>query len=265
MIHENTFLDRANRWIKNSVTLKLLTVGVLILMLLVPSTMIKSIIRERENLSMSTINEVNAKWAEEQTISGPILTIPMVYEYQNKVKKEDSDQVEIVVYEQTEQFSLLPKDLNISGTVSPKKLRRGIYEIVVYESDLHVEGSFDLAIDIDESNLKEIQWDKASITIGISDLRGIKEGINFKLGKENYTVEPGSKNEVIRSGVSFQPEDIKDKLTMDYSFDLHLQGSQNLSFIPMGGVTQVSLTSDWSSPSFNGSFKPVIRDGSIIR
>ncbi len=256
MTNENTSLDRVNRWIKNSVTLKLLTIGILILILLIPSSMIQSIIRERESLSMSTIYEVSSKWAEEQTISGPVISIPLIYEYQNKVKKEGSDEMEIVVYKQVKSLTLLPKDLYISGNVSPRKLRRGIYEIVVYESSLQVKGNFDLNLNIDEVGLKEIQWDKASISIGMSDLRGIKEGIRFNIGKETYTVLPGSKNNVLPSGVSLQPKNLKEGEIMDFSFDLNLQGSQNLSFLPMGGVTEVKINSGWTSPSFNGSFLP---------
>ena len=260
MINQNTSLDRVNRWIKNSVTLKLLTIGILILILLIPSSMIQSIIQERESLSMSTIYEVSSKWAEAQTLSGPIITIPLVYEYQNKVKKEGSDEVELVSYEQTETLTLLPEELNVTGSVSPKKLRRGIYEVVVYESDIKVAGSFDLSPDFDQSNLKEIQWDNASISVGISDLRGIKEGIRFRLGKETYEVSPGSKSDIASSGISLSPKGLSDKKGINFSFDLALQGSQNISFIPLGGVTKVDLTSDWTSPSFNGSFLPDNRE-----
>ena len=260
MTNENAPLDRVNRWVKNSVTLKLLTIGILILILLIPSSMIQSIIRERESLSMSTIYEVSSKWAEAQTLSGPVLTIPLVYEYQNKVKKEGSNEVEWVTYEQTKTLTVLPEQLNITGTVSPRKLRRGIYEVVVYESNLQVDGSFNLDLEFDQSNLKEIQWDKASISIGISDLRGIKEGIDFQLGKETYQVSPGSKSAIAGSGISLTASGLNDLENVDFEFDLSLQGSQNISFIPLGGVTDVNLKSDWTSPSFNGSFLPDTRD-----
>jgi inner membrane protein len=37
---------------------------------------------------------------------------------------------------------------------------------------------------------------------------------------------------------------------------IKLKGSEQLHFIPMGKTTEVSLTSAWSDPSFNGNFLP---------
>jgi inner membrane protein len=41
---------------------------------------------------------------------------------------------------------------------------------------------------------------------------------------------------------------------------LDLQGSENISFVPIGSTTNVTLSSGWTSPSFNGSFLPKQRD-----
>src|SRR5690606_34376882 len=41
-----------------------------------------------------------------------------------------------------------------------------------------------------------------------------------------------------------------------FSFDLQLQGSQYLGFVPLGKETKVSLNSNWEDPSFSGSFLP---------
>ncbi|WP_420317067.1 cell envelope integrity protein CreD [Ekhidna sp.] len=256
MENENASLDRLNRWIKNSVTLKLGTIGILILILLIPSSMIKSIIDERESLSLSAISEVSSKWADEQTMTGPVLNVPLIYEYQNEVKDEKSNKLEIVTYEKTEILTILPNQLKVNGSVSPKSLKRGIYEVVVYESELKVNGSFALDLEVDKTNLKEVRWNNAFITLGISDLRGIKEGVIFECDEKRYSVKPGSKSDLIKSGVSFQPKIIDSLEKLNFEFILSLQGSQNLSFIPLGGVTDVNLASKWTTPSFNGNFLP---------
>ena len=93
MDKENTPIERVNTWIKNSVTLKLITVTILMLLLLIPSSMIKSIILERETLNNEAIIEVSSKWAEGQEIQGPILTIPLIYEY-----KKDDEKSQITKY-----------------------------------------------------------------------------------------------------------------------------------------------------------------------
>ena len=48
--------------------------------------------------------------------------------------------------------------------------------------------------------------------------------------------------------------------SINYSFNLDLQGSHNLSFMPVGSNTNITLESSWSSPSFNGNFIPDARD-----
>ena len=59
----SSFFDRLNNWARNSVTLKLLTVGLLVLILLIPASMVNSLIMERESIRDNAVEEVSAKWA----------------------------------------------------------------------------------------------------------------------------------------------------------------------------------------------------------
>ncbi len=253
MKEENTLIEKVNSWIKNSVTLKLITITILMLLLLIPSSMIESIITEREELNKQAISEVSSKWAESQKINGPILTIPIIYEYQKKDKKVLS----------TKYYHILPENLYIKGKIEPEKLRRGIYEVVVYKSNLTITGNFTFDQKIDQTNLKEIKYDKSFLTIGISDLRGIEDQIVFNWDNENLKVQPGSKiSNTIYSGLTIKLPSLKNIIhkTVDFTFKLNLQGSQNMSFVPLGNTTEVNITSSWLSPSFNGNFLPDFRE-----
>ena len=253
MNEENTAIEKVNSWIKNSVTLKLITITFLVLLLLIPTEMITSIIQEREELNNQAINEVSSKWANKQVINGPILTIPLNYE-QNK--GED-------IKEWTKFLQVLPEKLSVNGKIDPEKLRRGIYEIVVYKSNISVSGSFIFNQKVDQTNLKEILWSEAFLTIGISDLRGIEDELFVKWNDQDLKVQPGSKiTDIIYSGITINLpniENLQDK-NVPFQFDLKLQGSQNLSFIPVGSETNIEVNSSWPSPSFNGTFLPDHRD-----
>jgi inner membrane protein len=134
--------------------------------------------------------------------------------------------------------------------------------VVVYKSDLDLAGDFDLKLDIDSTNLKEIQYQNAYLNIGISDLRGIQNKIEFHWGEDNLAVEPGTKiSTILRSGINIKLPNLKDQIgdKVNFQFKLDLQGSQNLSFIPLGSSTEVNLQSSWNSPSFNGNFLPDAR------
>lgn len=254
---DNNLFEKINLLIKNSVSLKLVIITVLTLLLMIPTSMIQSIIQEREKLNNEVSNEVSSKWAEKQQINGPVLTIPLTYEIE-----EDNKKFTLIKY-----WHLLPESLNINGEVTPEKLKRGIYEVVVYKSLLDVSGTFDLNHQPDPENLKEIQYDQAFISIGISDLRGIKNQIILKWNNQNLKVNPGSKlPELIYSGITVNLPNLSDQLgtTANFDFSINLQGSKNLYFVPLGNTTNVKLNSPWATPSFNGNFLPDEREISDI-
>ncbi|MDN3669302.1 cell envelope integrity protein CreD [Echinicola jeungdonensis] len=253
MKSENTLLEKIGGWISHSVTLKLIVITFLALLLLIPVSMIGEIIGEREALNQKVTTEVSSKWAGSQQINGPVLTIPLVYDYQEK-----ENTVEITKY-----LYILPSSLKVNGEIKPEKLTRGIYEVVVYKSELMISGDFELNHPIDRNNLKSIRYDKAFLTMGISDLKGIKEQVGFKWHGETLEVQPGSRvKDILPSGITADLPDLEEKLDQMIPFELslNLQGSQNMAFVPVGGITKVEITSSWNSPSFNGNFLPDSRN-----
>ena len=239
-------------WIKTSVSLKLFIIGMLSVLLLIPAAMITSIIEEREQLNLNAKSDVSSKWAKQQTLKGPIVTIPFVYESVQDGKTQ-------VV---RDYWHILPEQLDVNGQVMPKTLKRGIYEVVVYTSSLKLNGNFLFEEAIEYPGLREILWNEAFLTIGITDLRGISEEVTFNFGGQKLEVQPGSKiNEIIYSGITIALPDFSEMRGQEIPFkmDLKLQGSENLSFIPVGKNTQVALQSDWTAPSFMGNFLPKSR------
>ncbi|MFO7978219.1 MAG: inner membrane CreD family protein, partial [Bacteroidales bacterium] len=243
------YLENLSQSIKRSVTLKLLSIFIMMMLLLIPVSIIKSVIQEREDLRQETISEVSNQWANGQTVYGPILTIPLQ-------KKVIENEKVIIIHEQAH---ILPSRLEVGGTVTPRNLRRGIYEVVVYDSRLSFSGQFS---EIEEhlSTLKDYEAfpQEAFLTIHISDLRGVKEKVVFNWNGQKKNVVPGSGIPLmVSSGIT-----IKDILgqgnnpTDEFSFDLQLQGSQFLNFIPLGKETAIHLDSEWKAPSFTGSFLP---------
>lgn len=245
-------IEKVNNWIKNSVTLKLVTITILMLLLLIPASMVTSIISERETLNQLTTQEVNSKWAGSQKIVGPVLTIPVEYEYTEKEK----------LYQYIKNYYILPNTLGVNGNIEPRKLKRGIYEVVVYESKLNLKGDFAIEKNIETQNFKRIAYEKAFLTIGISDLRGIKDHVTLNWNEEILKVKPGSRiQDVIKSGVTIDlPMLADDSSSNTFNLSIDLQGSENLSFIPVGNTTDVNLQSTWDSPSFNGNFLPDSRE-----
>ena len=64
------------KWVKTSITARMLMVGFLIIILMIPLSYIKSLIQERKLRQKEVVNEINQKWGEEVLLYGPILKVP---------------------------------------------------------------------------------------------------------------------------------------------------------------------------------------------
>ncbi len=254
----NSFFDRYNTWVKNSIGLRVFTIAFLILILLIPISMVEDLIREREGRQEEATSEVSQKWGEQQTISGLILTIPF-YTYTKYI--EDDKTEKLIKKKQYAHF--LPTELNIDGKLLPETRYRGIYEVVVYKSDVKLSGYFDKP-DFKKLNIpeKDVEWSQSSISLGLSDLRGIQNSVVLNWNAADFPFEPGIKTiDVISTGISTTvPLNANDSLGYKFDVDVNFNGSSSLNFIPLGTTTKISIQSDWKSPSFDGAFLPDHRE-----
>lgn len=244
--------------LKNNIYFKVGTIVIITLLLLIPTSMIRELIIEREATQKEAIQEVSSKWAEEQTISGPFISIPY-YRYVKEFSKKDSTEK---IVQLKEYLHFLPTQLNISGNIHPEKRYRGIYEIVVYNSKLDISGTFNkfdfTSLDIQPKN---ILFDKAEFIVGINDLRGIEEQVNLSWNNDNISFNPGvTSNDVVNSGINAMLNINPDSSTYNFKLSLALKGSQLLYFTPVGKVTDINISSEWPNPSFNGAFLPDSRE-----
>ena len=54
--------------------------------------------------------------------------------------------------------------------------------------------------------------------------------------------------------------DPNDSTKYNFNLSIHLKGSQQLYFTPVGKITDINITSEWPNPSFNGAFLPDTRN-----
>ncbi|HPG29841.1 MAG TPA: cell envelope integrity protein CreD [bacterium] len=247
-----SFFDKLNLKIKNSITIKLIVIGILFLIMLIPVSMIESIIREREYRRSEAISEVCSKWGNEQTIAGPILSIPYKSFYKIKEGKEEKNVAQI------KYAHFLPEILNTDVLIKPEIRYRGIFEAAVYKSEINLSGKFNNP-DFSEWEVsdKDILWNDAFISIGVSDMRGIKNYVNMSWNGDTLSFNPGIEtNDVLASGISAKFPVKNKKLIYDFSVNIELNGSQKIYCAPLGKETTVKMNSNWNSPSFDGAYLP---------
>ncbi|GAB2575941.1 cell envelope integrity protein CreD [Spirosoma areae] len=246
-VQSDSLIDRINRWLRTSTMLKLVVIGILVLVLLIPTNMLQSLIQERESTRNQAIAEVSAKWGGEQTIGGPVLSVP--YEV---VSKDAKGQVE----SHTAYAHFLPDDLSFDGAIRPEQRNRGIFVVMLYNTRLTIRGSFKKP-SVTSLGLSPdlMQWNKAFISLGVSDMKGIRDAITFRVNNKMLAVEPGiPSNDLLPSGVNVPIA--LDAETFQFESVINLNGSTQLSFLPFGKETRVRLQSPWPTPSFTGSFLP---------
>jgi len=242
-----------NEWIQRSVTIKLLSIGVLILILLIPASMIETVIRERQYARDAAITEVSSKWGEAQLVAGPILSVPD----RKNIKNDKGKIVEIIEF-----FHCLPDSLGIEGVIRPERRYRGIYDVVVYNTELKLKGFFG-AIDLKELNIDsaDVIWEDARLNLGVTDMRGIQKSIELSWNTDTSVFDPGLSNtDVLESGVSTSVVIAENIEKFDFSLDLNLNGSGSIQFLPLGKVTTLGVNSTWQNPKFDGAFLPDSRN-----
>lgn len=240
--------------LRASVTVKLLFIGFLILLLLIPMSMIEGVIYERNHLYLSAKQDIMNSWGREQTIGGPVLTLPfrVVYTDDKGIKR---------VRKSFAHF--LPEHLSVRGELETQMRYRGIYQVPVYVADLALKGRFappDLArLGIDP---QDVEWDEAYLSVAIADARGIKDPVTLRSDLGDGTFEPGGvKVPGFEPQVIVPVAGLADGSTgFRFAFDLKLSGTEKIAFLPSGDRTEVLLTSAWPSPSFSGAYLPDQRD-----
>jgi inner membrane protein len=241
-------------WFGESVLVKTGLIGFLTLLLLIPSDWIQTLIKERQERQDEVITEISDKWSANQLVEGPVLIVPykvltVTKDTNGKVRSSES----------LTNIYILPEVLDIVSKVNPTTRHRGIFEAVVYDTKVNVNGRFS-ALEIKKSGINPamIQWDKAKVAIGLSDLKGLKNNPAIKLGDSTYNVEPDftslklfSNNLIILPDLSSQKTS-----SLNFNFELSFRGSSELNFQHLGKNTTVKIEGNWNNPSFTGRYLP---------
>lgn len=269
---------------RHSTAFKVFVVAVLTLFLLIPLSMISSLIYERLDTKRDAELEVTSKWSGEQIITGPIIVIP----YFQEIKLKDKHEL------LRKSLLILPSEMDVLADAKVEKRKRGIYDVSLYRSNIEISGLLSFE-NLSKTGIEpeQLYLNEARVIMGISDLKGIRESVIMRLGNKEYNFEPGIPVEnlytdinptydkynyqrvaqstspnfstgLLSAGLNVKLDSILvNKLSeksIPFSISLQLNGSQGLFIVPIGKTTKAIVTSDWSTPSFGGDFLPKSHD-----
>ncbi len=170
---------------KNSNTFRVLFIGFLILLLLIPMGMVESVIAERDQLYRQANHEITASWGREQIFTGPILTIPYV-----KTSSTNAGWSYVSQYKH-----ISPKSMVITAHVETQIRYRSIYKVPVYTTSIEVHGNFgSITTNESKDDDKAYKFSKGIIQIPINISRSLKEAIQFTWDDEVINLTPSWDN-----------------------------------------------------------------------
>jgi inner membrane protein len=210
------------------------------------------LVNDREQRRNTAEREISSKWAYAQKVAGPVLVVPYT-----SVFKNDQGEMNRV----REQAYFLPQSLHVNGSLLPEKRHRGIYEAILYRSDLEINGQFS-ELEPEKLKISRENWlpQQAYLIFGVDDMRGIENNLAVQWKDSLQYFNPGMpENSALKSGVyiplSLSWDDLQTG-TFPFSIHLKLKGSGSLEVLPLGKNTEVHLRSAWPTPSFTGNFLP---------
>ncbi|MCH2218272.1 MAG: cell envelope integrity protein CreD [Flavobacteriales bacterium] len=256
-------------WVRTSITARMLMIGILILILLIPLSYIEDLIDERMLRQQEVVKEINQKWGEEVLVYGPILKVPYKVYKETLITNPITKEFQKETTETIKFAYFFPNKLNIKSTINPNEKVRGIYKTAVYQSTIDIHGSFN-QLNFAEEGIKPnaIVWEKARFIIETSNLKGVNELVSIKINNRNYAfTSKYEKNKLHQYGESFldlhklesqllKIEDVPSKSTRSFSLSLKINGSKQIRFIPIGKETNVNIVSNWKTANFIGEFLP---------
>jgi len=236
-------------------------VALLSVLMSIPLGMVEEVVRDRSALYNSVLSNIASTWGKQQRLSGPSLLIPYTEKFITESILTDKDgnerKVNKTSYQQRTAI-VLPETLNVDSQLTGHERTRGIYKSLVYSADLSLKGHFKRP-DIEgiSNYIDKIHWDKAWVVLGISDTRAINKVSALQWADQTVDFEPGTRIVSLIGQGFHAPLAVNEGLQrFDYALDINLNGSGGFYFEPFAKTTEVTLSSDWPHPSFQGSVLP---------
>ncbi|MBE9576838.1 cell envelope integrity protein CreD [Flavobacterium proteolyticum] len=229
-------------------TAKMIMVGILTLVLIIPLALVQELIVERSQRQKEVITETTAKWGNSVYFYGPILKVPY---------KDPMSGANNYAY-------FFPETLNNKTEVTMvKPLERSIYKSNVFTTKMQFDGNYtNLNFASKGIPAENIYWNRAKILIRTTNLKSLKDEVKMKIGNQNLAFESvaSSSNDSIESLETnyFDYQNLQNEAK--FNFTISFNGSKQVKMVPIGKTTDAKMTSNWNSPNFNGNFSPISRN-----
>jgi inner membrane protein len=234
---------------------KFAVIGFLVILFLIGLTMLSNLVSERQHYNEDVLSGIGKDYVNQQTIIAPYIVVPTTESQacREDIRKTCTFEKNIIV---TPHHSVWDHRLNVSD----ENFKRGIYKAITYTDIIAVKGQFTLPKHLmtPESN-QVIHWDKATIRLNVSDLRGLIGQPIMSMNGQKMVFNFPSDVSVNPLGMTFTEVPISlnaQTQSFDFALDFSLNGMRSLEVIPVGKDMSMTLNANWAHPSFYGASLP---------
>lgn len=247
---------------KHPLFTKLAALAAITVLLLFGLGMIEDVVRDRLRYRSITAQSVAESLAGPQTLMGPMIHSACVESWEVETGKGDERRM----VEQRREFLLtaMPEQLKLSTGAAMEERARGLHKVNTFNLKAHVTAQWGpLASLVPQSSMKNSRMHCGApiVMMAVGDARGIRTA-QFTLDSQTLALKPGTFHPTYSRGLhAALPESVRGKADgLTATLDLELVGTERLAFVPLGGNTEVQMTSSWPHPSFGGRFLPAERE-----
>jgi inner membrane protein len=229
--------------------LKMALLAILALCYGLPLALIADTVNDRSRLLDSARAEITTSWGHAQTLLGPLLLVP-----HDSARGRD-------------EALILPEQLTIDVALQPQIRHRGMFEAVVYTSEIKLSGRFRWQEREGEGMgaITRMRFGGSRLMLAAGDLRMLNitsatiDGVSLSFepatqGPEMAT-ERRRKAAIEAAIAGLDAARLADGVRFEISFTLN--GSERIAFEPAGNLTEVKVSAPWADPGFFGPFRPV--------
>lgn len=235
-----------------SSTLKLVGLGFLALLMLIPLALVSGLRSERESRRSEAENTIANGWGSATRVTGPVLAVP-----HRRVVIKGKETSEVWTW-----WYVLPEQLDVRTKVRVSERSKGIFRMPVYEANIALSGRFSATGTQLSAGDGELIWAKAELLLPVADPRGLR-GLAADLGaRKSIRLTPTSN--ALAGMPLFHSEAFALDPEQELSFNLDLKqaGTRLLDFVPLARTFRASLAADWPDPDFFGATLPMARPDS---
>ncbi len=241
-----------------SAGLKLLLVCGLALLMAIPALFVYGVVKERTFGADQALRDVAQRVGGEQSVLGPVLAVPFA-------RAPDATRPERQIYGVAIAFA---EKGSVESTITVEERQRGIYTVPVFDAEL------DFTTRFDPQALREATpadatpiWEDARLYLGVSDSRGVsafdvtidgrktpmEPAPYFTPANQGYSPVPASNLNLAGGAI---PDLETTETPIDVTAKVRLSGAKRFAVGPFAKDTEVSMKSNWETPSFTGGTLP---------